>query len=82
MMTFWKLLITGTAGMCLVAAAVPPVEARQRYTHYGYAPIYSYGPYVRGYFRPTRSYYGSAYGRACDPEILGHITRYSCEYRY
>lgn len=50
---------------------------------YSYSRYYSYRPYYgRGYYRRGRGYYGSLYGRTCDPEILGHITRWSCAYRY
>ena len=51
------------------------VTLRRGYT---YPRYYSYGPY----YRRGRGYYGSVYGRTCDPEILGHIARWSCAYRY
>jgi hypothetical protein len=57
------------------------VTRRRGYTYYDDARYYSYRPYGRGYYRRFRGYYGSVYGRVCDPEILGHITRWSCAYR-
>ena len=60
------------AGGAGISAAT--VTRRRGYTHYH--------PYGRGYYRRGRGYYGSLYGRTCDPEILGHITRWSCAYRY
>jgi hypothetical protein len=60
------------AGGAGIGAAT--VTRRRGYTHYH--------PYGRGYYRRGRGYYGSLYGRTCDPEILGHITRWSCAYRY
>jgi len=82
MTTFRKLLIAVLAGMSLATVAIPAAEARQRYIYYGDGPAYFHGPYGGGYYRLRRGYYGSEYGRTCDPEILGHITRYSCAYRY
>ena len=61
--------------------AIPAAEARHRYAHYyGYGPAYTYAPYGAGYYR-GRAYYGSVYGRRCDPELFGRITRYTCAYR-
>ena len=82
MTTFRTLLISVAAGVSLVAATIPAAEARQRYAYYyGYGPAYVNAPYGPGYYRAGRGYYGSAFGRTCDPEILGHITRYTCAYR-
>ena len=81
MTTFRTLLIAVSAGLSLMAAAIPAAEARHRYAHYyGYGPAYTYAPYGAGYYR-GRPYYGSVYGRRCDPELFGRITRYTCAYR-
>jgi hypothetical protein len=82
MTAFPKFLLAALAGVSLLAATASMVEARQRFMRYD-GPIYLNGPYGGGgYYRVRRGYYGSEFGRTCDPEILGHITRYSCAYRY
>src|SRR5262249_29929599 len=55
---------------------------RRSYTYHNDSRYYSYRRWDRGYHRQGRGYYGSVYGRVCDPEILGHITRWTCAYRY
>jgi hypothetical protein len=83
MKTLQKALIAAVGVLSLGLATIVAADAGYRgYRHHDDGPAYSYGPYGGGYSRPGPGYYGSASGPYCEPEREGHISRYSCEYRY
>jgi hypothetical protein len=84
MKTLPKVLMAAVASAALAGATTQQAAAQWRgYTYYDDAPAYyPYRPYGGGYYRPYRGYYGSEFGRWCEPEREGHVGRWTCAYRY
>jgi hypothetical protein len=84
MKTLRKVLMIAIASAALAGATMQQAAAQWRgYTYYDDAPAYyPYRPYGGGYYRSPRGYYGSEFGRWCEPEREGHVGRWTCAYRY
>jgi hypothetical protein len=84
MKTLQEALVAAVGVLSLGLATIVAADAGYRgYRYHDEGPAYSYGPYYGGGYVPRGpGYYGSESGPYCEREREGHISRYSCEYRY